>query len=124
MIYLETKKQILELKLALVNLQMEKNLIIKEQQYEKAADCRDQERTLKEELDDLKVRLNHKLEGLKLTPGTLEETYLLMNLLSEFNHDETQKTFASIRNSFMERLKTEYEELWNERKKLQRGIKL
>jgi hypothetical protein len=64
------------------------------------------------------------LEKLKIAPVSVEETYSLLNLLSEFNHDETHKTFASIRMAFMERLKLEYEELWNEWKRLQREFKL
>ena len=116
--YLETKKQILELKLALVKVQLERKVLIKEQQYEKAAENRDQERAVKEKLDEVKEHLMKELEELKIAPASLEETYCLLNLLSEFNHDETQKTFATIRNSFMERLKMEYEELWNERRKL------
>ncbi|MFN5031682.1 MAG: UvrB/UvrC motif-containing protein [Flavobacteriia bacterium] len=118
--YLETKKRILELKLKLVTVELEKQVIIRQQQYEKAADFRDQERELKDELDEVKEDLLQKLEEQKIAPASMEETYHLLHLLSEFNHDETQKTFATIRNSFMERLKLEYEELWNERKKLLR----
>ncbi len=42
--YLETKKRILELKLKLVTVELEKQVIIRQQQYEKEADIRDQER--------------------------------------------------------------------------------
>jgi hypothetical protein len=118
--YLETKKRILELKLKLVTVELEKQVLIRQQQYEKAADIRDQERELKDELDEVKEDLLQKLEEQKIAPASMEVTYHLLQLLSEFNHDETQKTFATIRNSIMERLKLEYEELWNERKKLQR----
>ena len=121
---LETKQEILELKLSLVKVQMERRVLIKEQQYEKAADNRDQEQVVKEKLDEIKARLLQELEKLKIAPASLEETYSLLNLLSEFNHDETHKTFASIRMAFMERLKLEYEELWNDRKRLHRELKL
>jgi hypothetical protein len=122
--HLQIKKQILELKLALVHIQLEKNLIIKQQQYEKAADLRDQERGTMEQLERLKELILKELGLLKLAPSSLEETHHVLQLLSEFNHDETEKTYMSIRNSFLEGLKMEYEELWNERKRLQREFRM
>lgn len=122
--YLQMNKQILELKLVLVHIQLEKNFIIKQQQYEKAADLRDRERGTMEQLEKLKELLFKELSLLKLAPSSLEETHHVLQLLSEFNHDETKKTYVSIRNGFLERMKMEYEELWNERKRLQREFRM
>ena len=49
--YLLEKKQILELKLKLTSLLIEKKECIRNQQYQKAADLRDEERELLQQLD-------------------------------------------------------------------------
>ena len=118
--YLETKKQILTLKLKLVDLQLEKEKLMKQQYYERVADCREEERKFKLELDAVKALLRKMLDELQIESSTAEETYRILNLLSEFNHDETENTFASIRQSFLYRLQETHENLWNERKHLQK----
>lgn len=52
--YLETKKHILERKLAMVTTQIEKNEIIRKQEYERACELREKEREVISELEKKK----------------------------------------------------------------------
>lgn len=116
--YLEIKKQILELKLAIVNIQLEKNEIIRQQRYKQACELRQKERELIRELDEKKDEVLQQLEAFKTIFSSMEEMHLLLNILLEFNQDEMIQTYSSIKKEFIERMKSEYEELWNERRQL------
>ena len=114
--YLETKKRILELKLAIVTIQIEKNEIIRLQQYEQACELRQKERELISALEEKKEEVLLQLKSFKTISSTMEETHLMLNLLLEFNQDEMNRTYSSIKLAFIDRMKSEYEELWNERR--------
>jgi ferredoxin-NADP reductase len=121
--YLETKKQILELKLKLVQLKIEKDEIIRRQLYEKAADHRELERKAITELEVIKDELLAKLHDLKKEYPELQKTHDLLDLLLEFNQDEMRQTYSSIKQEFMQHLRAQYEELWNERKQLHKEFR-
>jgi hypothetical protein len=118
--YLLIKKQILEMKLELTNLQLEKHEIMRQQHYEKAAEIRDREYQLNGTLDTQRNELIIKIRALEATAYPLEEMHTLISLLSEFNQAELIEHYTSIKNSFMDRLKTEYEQLWIDRRVLQK----
>ncbi len=46
-----------------------------------------------------------------------------MGLLLEFNHDEGKSTYTQLKQQFIERMKAEYEQLWNERRRLQKEFR-
>jgi len=121
--YLNTKKQILELKLEHVKLLMEKNEIIRRQQYEAAAEVRDRERKLLSELEMLRLMLLKRLEEVKLMSSNLEEIQTVMDLLLEFYQDKGEKTYTELKRQFIERMKAECEQLWNERRQLQQEFR-
>jgi hypothetical protein len=121
--YLNTKKQILELKLEHVKLLMEKNEMFRSQQYEAAAQARDRERKIVSELEILRLTLLQRLEELKVMPPNLEEIQTVMDLLLEFNQDKGELTNTELKRQFIERMKAEYEQLWNERRRLQQEFR-
>ena len=108
------------MKLELTNLQLEKHEIMRQQHYEKAAEIRDREYQLNGTLDTQRNELIIKIRVLEATAYPLEEMHTLISLLSEFNQAELIVNYTSIKNSFMDRLKTEYNQLWIDRKVLQK----
>lgn len=121
--YLNTKKRILELKLDHVKLLIEKNEIIRRQQYEAAAEVRDRERKIVSELEILRLTMLKRLEEVKVMSSNLEEIQTIMALLLEFNQDKGELTYTELKRQFIERMKAEYEQLWNERRQLQQEFR-
>jgi hypothetical protein len=121
--YLNTKKQILELKLEHVKLLMEKNEMFRSQQYEAAAQARDRERKLLSELAIIRLTVLKRLEEMKVVSSNLEEIQTVMDLLIEFNQDKGELTYTELKQQFIERMKAEYEQLWNERRQLQQEFR-
>ena len=78
------KEEILETKLRLCRIQLKKNSVVKEQQYEEAAHLREQEKEIREHLEKLKRLVLKSLNTLKAANGSISDYVLLQNLLLEF----------------------------------------
>jgi hypothetical protein len=78
---LETKEEILRLKLELVSIQIKKSDAIQRQDYLKAVDLRDKEKELAEKLKTEKKALETYLSSLDLDPSNLEEISSILEIL-------------------------------------------
>jgi hypothetical protein len=99
-------------RLATLELESVKGIVIKEQQYEKAADIRDQQNVLSAELDEIR----NELDSLKITPKPSESAMRLYiyyrSLLSTFKVDEESLFYA------VELMKNELDQLKIKKKEL------
>ena len=101
--YLLEKKQILEIKLKLTSLLIEKKECIRNQQYQKAADLRDEERELLQQLDSKNKEFIEHQKIFEEKFHTVEDRYLFLSLLNEISiyytsykqHEETIADFYS-----------------------------
>jgi hypothetical protein len=87
--FLIEKKHILEMKLEVTSIQLEKQECIRNQQHEKAADLRDQEKELLGKLNEKKnnlIELQNNLENLQ---QSIEESDYLTVLIEEIKLHES-----------------------------------
>ena len=99
--YLQEKKEILELKLKLTSILIEKKLCIRNQQYEKVADLRDEEKELLQLLENKAIEIKEHQQIFEEKIHTLEDRYLFLSLLNEISiyytpykqHEETIDDF-------------------------------
>lgn len=102
--YLLEKKRILELKLELTTIQIDKQECIRYQQYEKAADLRTREKELEQLLHEKNQELIQIQKNFEEENHSVEEYYLLLALINEISihytpfkhHEETIEDFYSI----------------------------
>jgi hypothetical protein len=102
--YLLEKKQILELKLELTSILIDKRESIRYQQYEKVADLRMKEKELEQLLHEKNQELIEIQKNFEQQNHSLEDYYLLLSLINEISihytpfkhHEETIKDFYSI----------------------------
>ncbi|NBR14099.1 MAG: hypothetical protein EBQ94_04120 [Flavobacteriales bacterium] len=101
--YLLEKKQILELKLKLTSILIEKKVCIRNQQYQKVADLRDEERELLQQLDNKNKELIEYQTDFESKFHTVEDRFQFLSLLNEISiyytpykqHEETADDFYS-----------------------------
>ncbi len=99
--YLQEKKEILELKLKLTSILIEKKLCIRNQQYEKVADLRDEEKELLQLLENKAIEIKENQQIFEEKIHTVEDRYLFLSLLNEISiyytpykqHEETIDDF-------------------------------
>jgi hypothetical protein len=99
--YLQEKKEILELKLKLTSILIEKKLCIRNQQYEKVADLRDEEKELLQLLENKAIEIKEHQQIFEEKIHTVEDRYLFLSLLNEISiyytpykqHEETIDDF-------------------------------
>jgi hypothetical protein len=102
--YLLEKKRILELKLELTTILIDKKECIRYQQYEKAADLRTREKELEQLLHEKNQELIEIQKNFEEQNHSVEEYYLLLSLINEISihyapfkhHEETIEEFYSI----------------------------
>ena len=102
--YLLEKKHILELKLELTTILIDKQECIRYQQYEKAADLRTREKELEQLLHEKNQELIEIQKNFEEENHSVEEYYLLLSLINEISihytpfkhHEETIEDFYSI----------------------------
>ena len=80
---LETKEEILRLKLELVSIKNEKSEAIQQQDYLKAAELREKEHEFTEELKTEKKTLETYLSSLDPDPSNVEEINSIVRMLKE-----------------------------------------
>ena len=80
---LETKQEILRLKLELVSIQIEKSEAIQQQDYLKAVDLREKENLVTEALKSQKNELETYLNSLVTDTSNLEEINSIVRMLKE-----------------------------------------
>lgn len=115
--YLLEKKQILELKLALVNLIIEKQIVLRTQQYEKCANLREKEKELLQTLNEKKLELIKCQLNFENRTDNLEEFYTLLSCLNEISICYTpQIHFSETFEEFYTILKADYSELFQLKK--------
>ena len=83
--YLQEKKEILELKLKLTSILIEKKLCIRNQQYEKVADLRDEEKELLQLLENKAIEIKEHQQIFEEKIHTVEDRYLFLSLLNEIS---------------------------------------
>lgn len=101
--YLQEKKEILELKLKLTSILIDKKLFIRNQQYEKVADLRDEEKELLQLLENKAIEIKEHQQIFEEKIHTVEDRYLFLSLLNEISiyytpykqHEETIDDFYS-----------------------------
>jgi hypothetical protein len=101
--YLLEKKEILEIKLKLTSLLIEKKECSRNQQYQKAADLRDEERELLQLLDNKNKELIEYQKNFESEFQTVEDRFQFLSLLNEISiyytpykqHEETVDDFYS-----------------------------
>ncbi len=101
--YLQEKKEILELKLKLTTILIDKKLCIRNQQYEKVADLRDEEKELLQLLENKAIEIKEHQQIFEEKIHTVEDRYLFLSLLNEISiyytpykqHEETIDDFYS-----------------------------
>ena len=101
--YLQEKKEILELKLKLTSILIDKKLCIRNQQYEKVADLRDEEKELLQLLENKAIEIKEHQQIFEEKIHTVEDRYLFLSLLNEISiyytpykqHEETIDDFYS-----------------------------
>ena len=99
--YLQEKKAILELKLKLTSILIDKKLCIRNQQYEKVADLRDEEKKLLQLLENKAIEIKEHQQIFEEKIHTVEDRYLFLSLLNEISiyytpykqHEETIDDF-------------------------------
>ena len=102
--YLLEKKHILELKLELTTILIDKQECIRYQQYEKVADLRMREKELEQLLHEKNQELIEIQKNFEEQNHSVEEYYLLLSLINEISihytpfkhHKETIKEFYSV----------------------------
>ena len=102
--YLLEKKHILELKLELTTILIDKQECIRYQQYEKAADLRTREKELEQLLHEKNQELIEIQKNFEEQNHSVEEYYLLLSIINEISihytpfkhHEETIENFYSI----------------------------
>lgn len=102
--YLLEKKHILELKLELTTILIDKQECIRYQQYEKVADLRMREKELEQLLHEKNQELIEIQKKFEEQNHSVEEYYLLLSLINEISihytpfkhHEETIENFYSI----------------------------
>ena len=101
--YLQEKKEILQLKLKLTSILIDKKLCIRNQQYEKVADLRDEEKELLQLLENKAIEIKEHQQIFEEKIHTVEDRYLFLSLLNEISiyytpykqHEETIADFYS-----------------------------
>lgn len=99
--YLQEKKEILELKLKLTSILIDKKLCIRNQQYEKVADLRDEEKELLQLLENKTIEVKEHQQIFEEQIHTVEDRYLFLSLFNEISiyytpykqHEETIDDF-------------------------------
>jgi hypothetical protein len=99
--YLLEKKQILELKLELTSILIDKKEFIRYQQYEKVADLRMKEKELEQLLHEKNQELIEIQKNFEEQNHSVEDYYLLLSLINELSihytpfkhHEETIEDF-------------------------------
>jgi hypothetical protein len=102
--YLQEKKQILELKLNLTIILMDKTECIRNQQYEKASDLRMKEKELLQRLDNKNQELMSLQNNFETKNHSTEDYFQLTSLINEISihytpfkhHEETIEDFFSV----------------------------
>jgi hypothetical protein len=102
--YLIEKKQIIELKLNLTSILLDKKECIRNQQYEKAADWRMKEKELDQLLHKKNLELIDLQKNYEEQNHSVEEYYLLLSLINEISihytpfkhHEETIEDFYAL----------------------------
>jgi DNA-binding protein H-NS len=87
--FLIEKKHILEMKLEVTSIQLEKQECIRNQQHEKAADLRDQEKELLGKLNERKNNLIELQNNLEHSQQSFEESNYLATLIEEIKLQES-----------------------------------
>lgn len=87
--FLIEKKHILEMKLEVTSIQLEKQECIRNQQHEKAADLRDQEKELLGKLNEKKNNLIERQNNLEHSQQSFEESNYLATLIEEIKLQES-----------------------------------
>jgi hypothetical protein len=87
--FLIEKKHILEMKLEVTSIQLEKQECIRNQQHEKAADLRDQEKELLGKLNEKKNNLIERQNNLEHSQQSFEESDYLTVLIEEIKLHES-----------------------------------
>jgi hypothetical protein len=87
--FLIEKKHILEMKLEVTSIQLEKQECIRNQQHEKAADLRDQEKELLGKLNEKKNNLIERQNNLEHSQQSFEESNYLNMLIEEIKLQES-----------------------------------
>jgi len=80
---LETKEEILRLKLELVSIKIEKSEAIQQQDYLRAADLREKEHQVTEAVKSQKNELETYLNSLDPDPSNVEEINSIVRMLKE-----------------------------------------
>jgi DNA-binding protein H-NS len=80
---LETKEEILRLKLELVSIKIEKSEAIQQQDYLRAADLREKEHQVTETVKSQKNELETYLNSLDPDPSNVEEINSIVRMLKE-----------------------------------------
>ena len=116
---LETKQEILSLKLELVSLQIEKSEKIQQQDYQQATELRDKEHQVTEALKSRKNELETYLNSFDPDLSNVEEINSILNVLFEFNKEDERQSYVTFKTLFLERLSQEYQDMMINRKELQ-----
>ena len=82
------REEIMEIKLELLKVQKRKNRIVRAQQFEEAANLRQQANVLKMKLDDIKLALLQKLTEIRATGHQPAELIDIHEALLEFQPDD------------------------------------
>ena len=80
---LETKEEVLRLKLELVSIKIEKSEAIQQQDYLRAADLREKEHQITEAVKSQKNELENYLNSLDPDPSNVEEINSIVRMLKE-----------------------------------------
>lgn len=117
--HITIKKEILELKLDLVKIRIEKKLRISYQQYEKVADLRDQEKQMLVQLEEKKNILVEKQKEFQNQAESIEELYQLLSNINEILIFHTPTIhFEEVLEDFNAHLLIEYDELFKKKRAL------
>lgn len=115
--YLSIKKEVLELKLRIIELQLKKKTCIREQRYELAADIRENERNLLLELEEYKRKLNDELAVFDKKKEGLKTYYELLSTMSEITiFHFAEESFNEPLHDLCTLLKLEFENLFEKKK--------
>lgn len=96
-------KEILDLKVKLLDVNLRKAEIIKNQQYELATNLRDEQNSYIDRMQQIRTELSTQYDALELTPENFELKQEIKNILLEFNEvDEAHKSYynAEIRKRY------------------------
>jgi ribosomal protein L29 len=118
------KKEILELKLNLVNLRIEKKVHISAQHYEKVAELRDFERQMLSKLEEIKIQLVGAQEKFENIEENVEDFYQLSSNLNEIlNFLIPNFKFEQVLEDFNAQLLIEYDDLFKKKRALMEQYK-